>query len=342
MLQTSIFSSIGTSESGKERIGMKIAMVERDSVGRDIDVSRFEKFGEVVYYPHTTAEDAARHIGDADIVICNKLPINAQTLADCPNVKLVCNTATGYDNIDLEYCKKRGITATNVRDYSTASVAQHTFALLFYVLEKLRSYDEYVKSGQYSHCESFSYFGYGFKELEGRTWGIVGMGNIGRKVAKIAEAFGCNVIFYSSSGKSTCTQYRRVDFDTLLTESDFLSLHCPLTDRTRDLMDQEAFSKMKKEAILINVARGPVVNQEALYEALSSGRIAAAGLDVLAKEPMEADNPLAKIKDSDRLIITPHMAWGSVEARDRVVDGVYKNIEAFLKGEKRNVVNIDI
>ncbi|MBO6016333.1 MAG: D-2-hydroxyacid dehydrogenase [Lachnospiraceae bacterium] len=318
---------------------MKIAMVERDSVGRDIDVSCFETFGEVVYYPSTASEDAAGNIADADIVICNKLPINAHTIAACPDIKLVCNTATGYDNIDLEYCNQRGITVTNVRDYSTASVAQHTFALLFYVLEKLRSYDEYVKSGQYMNCASFSYFDYGFTELEGRTWGIVGMGNIGRKVAKIAEAFGCNVIFYSASGNSTCTDYRRVDFDTLLARSDFLSLHCPLTDRTRDLMDREAFSKMKKDAILINVARGPVVNQEALYEALTEGRIAAAGLDVLTKEPMQKDNPLFRLKDSEKLIITPHMAWGSVEARGRVVEGVYKNIEAFLRGEKRNVVN---
>ena len=165
------------------------------------------------------------------------------------------------------------------------------------------------------------------------------MGNIGRKVAKIAEAFGCKVLFYSASGNSTCTDYERVDFDTLLKESDVISLHCPLTDRTRDLIDKDALSKMKKEAVLINVARGPVVNQDALYEALVNGTIAGAGLDVLTKEPMAADNPLAKIKDSGKLIITPHMAWGSVEARQRVVDGVYKNIEAYLNGEKRNVVN---
>ena len=318
---------------------MKIAMVERNSVGLDINVDGYKDFGEVTYYPHSTAEDGAKNIGDADIVISNKLPLNEATLKDCPNVKLICNTATGFDNIDLDYCNKRGIRVTNVKDYSTAAVAQHTFALLFYVLEKLRSYDDYVKSGEYIKSGKFSHFAYKFTELEGRTWGIVGMGNIGRKVAKSAEAFGCRVIFYSASGNSTCTEYERVDFDTLLKESDFLSLHCPLTDRTRDLMDKEAFSKMKKEAILINVARGPVVNQEALYEALTEGIIAGAGLDVLTKEPMTEDNPLAKIQDSNKLIITPHMAWGSVEARQRVVDGVYKNIEAYLNGEKRNVVN---
>ena len=318
---------------------MKLVMVERDSVGLDVNVDGYKDFGEVTYYPHTTLEEGVEHIGDAEVVISNKLPLNETTLKDCPNVKLICNTATGFDNIDLDYCNKRGIRVTNVKDYSTAAVAQHTFALLFYVLEKLRGYDDYVKSGEYTKSGKFSYFGYEFTELEGRTWGIVGMGNIGRKVAKIAEAFGCRVIFYSSSGNSTCTEYERVDFDTLLKESDFLSLHCPLTDRTRDLMNKEAFSKMKKEAILINVARGPVVNQEALYEALSEGMIAGAGLDVLTKEPMTEDNPLAKIKDSHKLLITPHMAWGSVEARQRVVDGVYKNIEAYLNGEKRNVVN---
>lgn len=318
---------------------MKIVMVERNSVGLDVQVDSYKQFGDVTYYPHTTAEEAAKNIGEADVVISNKLQLNETTLKDCPNVKLICNTATGFDNIDLEYCNKRGIRVTNVKDYSTAAVAQHTFALLFYILEKLRSYDDYVKSGEYSDSGKFSYFAYNFTELEGRTWGIVGMGNIGRKVAKIAEAFGCKVLFYSASGNSTCTDYERVDFDTLLKESDVISLHCPLTDRTRDLIDKDALSKMKKEAVLINVARGPVVNQDALYEALVNGTIAGAGLDVLTKEPMAADNPLAKIKDSGKLIITPHMAWGSVEARQRVVDGVYKNIEAYLNGEKRNVVN---
>lgn len=318
---------------------MKIVMVERNSVGTDVDVSCFEQLGEVIYYPKTALENIAEHIGDAEIVISNKLPLNAQTLEKCPSVKLICNTATGYDNIDLSYCDKRGITVTNVSGYSTSSVAQHTFALLFYVLEKLKNYDEYVKSGRYSHSGNFSFFEYGFKELEGMTWGIIGMGNIGKKVARIAEAFGCQVIFYSASGNSTCTDYKRVDFSTLLKESDVISLHCPLTDRTRNLIDKAAFAKMKKEAILINVARGPIVNQEALYEALTSGMIAAAGLDVLTKEPITQDNPLSRIHDSGKLIITPHMAWGSVEARTRVIEGVYKNIEAYLRGEKRNVVN---
>ena len=176
-------------------------------------------------------------------------------------------------------------------------------------------------------------------ELEGKTWGIVGMGNIGRRVAKIATAFGCKVIFYSVTGKSTCQDYPQVDFDTLLAESDFLSLHCPLSDLTRNLIDEKALKKMKKSAVLINVARGKVVDNAALYEALVNGEIAAAGLDVVENEPLEQSNPLSKLKDSNKLIITPHLAWASVEARTRCVQEAHENIAAFLRGECRNVVN---
>ena len=198
-------------------------------------------------------------------------------------------------------------------------------------------YDTYVKSGAYGAQDRFSNFDRAFYELEGKTWGIIGMGNIGRRVAGIARAFGCHVIFYSASGKSTCTEYDRVDLDTLLAQSDILSIHCPLSDRTRNLIDEKALSKMKSSAILINVARGPVVDNTALARALEENVIAAAGLDVLEKEPIQESNPLSKIMDSEKLIITPHMAWGSVEARTRLVDEVCKNIQAFLNGEERNL-----
>ena len=206
--------------------------------------------------------------------------------------------------------------------------------------QKLPYYDEYVKSGAYSAQDRFSNFDRPFYELEGKTWGIVGMGNIGRRAAAIATAFGCKVIFYSITGKSTCTDYPQVDKDTLLKESDFLSLHCPLSDLSRNFIDKEALRKMKKTAVLINVARGPVVNNADLYEALVAGEIQAAGLDVLEKEPLELSNPLSKLKDSNKLIITPHLAWASVEARTRCVQGVYENIKAFMRGENRNVVNL--
>ncbi len=318
---------------------MKLVVLERNSVGTDIDVKCFEKFGEVEYYPNTVAENTAERVADADIVIANKAPMNESTLKDAPNVKLICLFATGFDNVDLAYCKSRGIKVANVVNYSTAMVVQHTFMLALALEEKLAYYDEYVKSGAYANQDRFSNFDRAFGEFEGKTWGIVGMGNIGRRVAHVAQAFGCKVIFYSASGKSTCTEYERVEFDTLLAQSDILSLHCPLSDRTRGLIDKEAFSKMKKSAILVNVARGPVVDTQALYEALTQGQIAAAGLDVLDKEPISKDNPLGKIKDSTKLIITPHMAWASKEARERLVDEVAKNIQAFLDGEERNIVN---
>lgn len=319
---------------------MKIVILERNSVGRDIPLDGIEKLGETVVYPNTTALDVKEKIKDAEIIVANKVPLNEETLKDAPDVKLICEFATGYDNVDLNYCKNRGIKVANIVGYSTDAVAQHTFALCFYVLEKLRHYDDYVKSGTYAAQERFSNFDLPFTELAGKTWGIVGMGNIGKKVAEIAKAFGCRVIFYSASGNSTCTEYDRVDFDTLLQESDFLSLHCPLSEKTRGLINLDALKKMKKSAILINVARGPVVNDADLYTALTENLIAGAGLDVTGTEPMKASNPLSEIMDSGKLIITPHLAWASTEARNRCVSETCKNIEAFLKGENRNIVNL--
>lgn len=318
---------------------MKLVVLERNSAGTDIDVSCFGKFGEVVYYPNTVADNTAERVKDADIIIANKAPLNETTLKDAPNVKLICLLATGYDNVDLAYCRMRGIKVTNVVNYCTSTVAQHTLLLALMLTEKIAFYDEYVKSGTYSAQDRFSNFDRVFCDLEGKTWGIVGMGTIGRRVAGLAQAFGCKVLFYSASGRSTCTDYERVEFDVLLKESDILSLHCPLSDRTRGLLNKEAFAQMKKNAVLINVARGPVVDTQALYDALVNNQIAGAGLDVLEKEPMTKDNPLAQIKDSTKLIITPHMAWASLESRTRLIEEVAKNIEAFLAGENRNVVN---
>ena len=318
---------------------MRIVILERNSVGTDVSVDSISKYGETTVYRNTTAEDVAERVKDAEIIIANKAPLNEATLKNAQKVKLICEFATGYDNVDLAYCKSRGINVANVVNYSTYAVAQHTFALCLYILEKLHHYDAYVKSGEYASQDRFSNFDIPYTELAGKTWGIIGMGNIGRKVAEIAKAFGCHVIFYSVTGKSSCTEYEQVDFDTLLRESDFLSLHCPLSDITRNLINMEALKKMKKTAILINVARGPVVNDEDLYTALTENYILGAGLDVTGTEPMKDSNPLSKIKDSNRLIITPHMAWASIEARERCVSETCKNIEAFLKGENRNIVN---
>ena len=319
---------------------MKIVSLERNSAGTDISMECFQDFGEVIYYGNTTTKEQVKErVKEAEIIIANKSPLNEETLKDAPNVKLICELATGYDNVDLAYCKSRGITVCNVRDYCTGMVAQHTMTLALCLSQKLFHYDDYVKSGAYSAQDRFSNFDVPFYEMEGKTWGIVGMGNIGKKVAQLATAFGCKVIFHSVTGKSTCTDYPQVDKDTLLKESDFLSLHCPLSDLSRGFIDAGALKKMKKAAILINVARGPVVNNADLAEALKNGEILAAGLDVIEGEPLELTNPLSELKDSNQLIITPHLAWASVEARTRCVEGVYKNIQAFLAGAPTNVVN---
>lgn len=319
---------------------VKIVILERNSVGVDTPVDCFEELGEVTCYPNTTtAEEVRERTKDADIIVANKARLNEESLKESPNVKLICEFATGFDNCDLEYCNSRGIKVANVADYCTDMVAQHTFTLMLTLLQKLPHYDEYVKSGAYAAQDRFSNFDESFTELAGKTWGIVGMGHIGKKVAHIATAFGCRVIFHSVTGKSTVTEYEQVDKDTLLKESDFLSLHCPLSDLTRDFIDKEALRKMKKTAVLVNVARGPVVNNADLYEALTDGEIMAAGLDVLEKEPLQLSNPLSKIKDSNKLIITPHLAWASVEARFRCVNEAYLNAKAFLNGEPRNIVN---
>jgi glycerate dehydrogenase len=322
----------------ERRDAMKIAVLEKVSLGNDLDISFFDEFGEVSYYENTVAAEVAGRVEDVNVIIANKVPLNENTIGTAKNLKLICETATGYNNVDLEYCKAKGISVTNVKGYSTPIVAQHTFAMALYLLEKLPVYDTYVKSGEYEKCPIFTCFEPYFTELTGKTWGIIGLGNIGRKVAEIAKVFGCRVIYYSASGNNNSSDFERVDFDTLLSEADILSLHCPLTDRTEKIINADALDKMKKTAILINVARGPVVDEEALYDALVNGKIAAAGLDVLCKEPIAADNPLGKIKDSTKLLITPHMAWGSHEARERCAREVYENIKSFNKGESRNVV----
>ena len=317
---------------------MKIVILEADSLGQDMVFTPFEKLGEVVIYPATTADEMEEKTADADVIVANKVPICEETIGKAKNLKLVCLTATGFNNLDGKYLKKRGIAAYNVAGYSTNGVAQHTFALLFYILEKLNYYDNYVKSGEYARGKCFSHFGQNFFELDGKTWGIIGLGAIGRKVAQIAEAFGCHVICYSASGKKYDTPYEQVSFDEVLLRSDILSVHAPLNAYTENLMTIEAFRKMKTSAIFLNLARGAIVNEPDLYTALTEGSIAGAGLDVLCKEPMDPENPLLKIQDSNKLIITPHIAWAAKETRFRVVEEVIKNIRRFENGDETNRV----
>ena len=317
---------------------MKIVILEAESLGEDMVFTPFHKFGEVVIYPRSTAAEVPQRTQDADVIIANKVPICEETIRDAKNLKLVCVTATGINNLDGDYLKERGIAAYNVAGYSTDGVAQHTFALLFYVLEKLNYYDYYVKSGEYARGSCFSHFSQSFCELAGKTWGIIGLGAIGRRVAEIASVFGCKVICYSASGRKYESPYEQVEFEELLERSDFLSVHAPLNIHTENLMTLEAFRKMKKSAIFINVARGAIVNEQDLYTALTEGEIAGAALDVLVQEPMDPENPLLKIQDSNRLIITPHIAWAAKETRFRVVEEVVKNIERFMNGETKNRV----
>ena len=310
---------------------MKIVFLDAKSIGEDIDLSGYEALGEVVKYDFSTSVEAAERVKDTDVLVINKVPINEQTIGKAEHLKLVCVTATGTNNLDKEYLEKRGIAWRNVAGYSTESVAQHTFAMLFYLLEHLSYYDEYVKSEKYIEDRLFTHFDRKFSQLNKMTWGIIGFGAIGRRVADIAKFFGCRVIYYSTSGKNSQPDYERVDFDTLLAESDIVSVHAPLTPQTENLMDKAAFSKMKSSAIFLNVGRGPIVVEADLADALEQGEIAAAGLDVLCVEPMSRENPLKRIKDSDKLLITPHIAWASVEARTRLMEIILGQIKEFCK-----------
>ena len=309
---------------------MKLVFLDTKTIGEDIDLSAYDALGEVVKYGFSTLEEIPERVKDADVLIVNKIAINEQTIGTAKNLKLVCVTATGTNNLDKEYLKKRGIAWRNVAGYSTESVTQHTFALLFYLLEKIRYYDDYVKDEKYINDTVFTHFAEHFNEVNGKTWGIIGLGTIGRRVADIAKAFGAHVIYYSASGSPAQEGYEQVDFETLLATSDIVSVHAPLNEYTKDLMNRETFAKMKKTAIFLNLGRGPIVVEQDLYEALETGEIAAAGLDVLCEEPMSETNPLAKIKDSKKLIITPHIAWASVEARNRLMQIIAGQIREFL------------
>lgn len=310
---------------------MKIVFLDAKTIGEDMDLSGFDRFGQVVKYSFSSPEEARERLKDADVAILNKVPVNKNTISKANKLKLVCVTATGTDNLDKEYLAERGIAWRNVAGYSTETVAQHTFALLFYLAEKLHYYDDYVKSEKYIGDTLFTHFDNVFHEISGKTWGIIGMGAIGRRVADIARLFGCRVIYYSTSGRNNQTGYERVDFDTLLADADIVSVHAPLNDNTRGLMNRNAFAKMKKSAIFLNLGRGPIVVEEDLAEALNLGEIQAAGLDVLTREPMSPDNPLKNIKDSNRLLITPHIAWASVEARTRLMKIIENQVEEFVR-----------
>lgn len=317
---------------------MKIVFLETDTLGDDVDLRAFDQLGEVMKYPYSVPELNADRVADADIIIVNKVPMNEDTLQKAEHLKLICITGTGTNIVDFNYTNGRNITVANVKGYSTNSVVQHTFALFFYLYEKMSYYDQFVKSGGYIKADIFSHFEMKFHELYGKTWGIIGLGDIGQSVAAVARLFGCKVIYYSTSGNNHNPNYEQKDLDALLKEGDIISIHAPLNERTKDLIGEAELKKMKRNAILLNLGRGPIINEEALATALNDNWIAGAGLDVLTVEPMVESNPLIKIQDSTKLVITPHIAWATVEARQRVTDEVYQNIVSYQSGERRNVV----
>lgn len=318
---------------------LRICILDAKTLGSDADLSGFSKFGEVKVYNTTKPDEVQERIKDQDIVITNKVVLNESNMKTATNLKLICVAATGTNNIDLDYTKAKDIVVTNIAGYSTPSVVQHTFAMLFYLLESLKYYDEYVKSMEYSKNDIFTHLDKPFGELLGKTWGIIGLGTIGASVAAIARAFGCRIVYYSTSGRNDNAEYERVELNKLLKESDIVSIHAPLNDRTKNLIDYECIRSMKKNAILLNLGRGGIVNEVDLAKALDEDLIMGAALDVLEAEPVKPENPLLALKNPDKLIITPHIAWASVEARGRLISELNLNIEAFLKNQIRNRVN---
>lgn len=306
---------------------MKIVFLDKSTVGNVSNISKLEQFGELTCHETTNPEETLQRTKQADIIITNKVVIDKKVMDASPSLKLICIAATGMNNVDLEYAARKGIQVKNVSDYSTFSVTQFTFSMLLSLFNYIPYYNNYVKSGQYEESPIFTHHGREYKELKGKTFGIIGMGTIGQSVAKIAEAFGCTIIYYSTSRKNIDQPYKNVSLETLLKDSDIVSIHAPLNDATFNLINMKRLKLMKSDAILINVGRGNIVNEKDLAYALDHSIIAAAGLDVLSNEPIKSDNPLLKIKNKERLLVTPHIAWASIEARELLMDRVYENIK---------------
>jgi len=309
---------------------MKIVFLDKSTVGKVSNLELLKEFGEVIYYEVTNADQTIERSADADIIITNKVVIDQKVMDANPGIKLICIAATGMNNIDLDYAAKKGIVVRNVSGYSTFSVTQSTFAMLFSLLNSIHYYDNYVKSGSYSKSPIFTNHGREFAEIKGKTFGIIGLGVIGQSVAKIADAFGCKVTYYSTSGKNTSQSYPCLGLDELLFKSDIISIHAPLNEQTNNLIDLNKLKIMKSTAVLINAGRGNIVNERDLAHAIDHELIAGAALDVFGKEPIQADNPLLKVKKKENLILVPHIAWASKESRETLIKGIHQNIVEFL------------
>lgn len=316
----------------------KIVILDGKTLG-DISLEKLSEIGEVRYYDTTDISEVKERVREANIVLTNKVVLNRENLSEANNLEFIAEVATGFNNIDIEYAKEKGIGVANVAGYSTNAVVQHTFAATLALLDEVAYYDNYVKSGEYSKSGLFTCLDRSYYEIEGKTWGIIGLGNIGKKVAKIAEAFGAKVVYYSTTGINSNNDFSRVSFDDLLSKSDIISIHAPLNENTLGLINYEALCKMKNSAVLVNMGRGPIVVEEDLARAIDEDRIRGAALDVFEVEPIKINSPLLTMKNKDRIILSPHIAWASVEARERLFNEVVENITAFYNGEIRNRVD---
>lgn len=318
---------------------MKICVLDGKTMGEGFDYSRFEELGELTVFDETENSQVKERIKGYDIVIINKVVIDRESIEANDSLKMIALLSTGTNVVDLKAAKERRIAVCNVAGYSTVSVVQHTFALLLELWEKISLYDEFIKSGEYTKSGMFTSYLKQFNEISGKVWGIIGFGTIGRAVAKVAEAFGARVIFYSISGKEAQEGFESVSFNELLEKSDIISIHCALSDETKNLISEKEFKLMKKDSVIINVGRGSIINENDLAKAIDNGEIGGACLDVFENEPIKENNSLLNIKNRDKIVFTPHIAWASIEARGRLIDEVYKNINAFLCGENRNRVD---
>ena len=314
---------------------MKIVITDAQTVFDDIvNTSPLYELGEVEEFGLLKYEDVAEAVKDADIILCNKTLLNAESLRLAENLKYIGLFATGYNNIDIDYCREKGIAVCNAGSYSTNAVAQHTFALILEHFNNTSSDKKYVADGRWKRSKTFSPFVYPLNELAGKTLGIVGLGSIGTAVARIANAFEMNVIAYNRSPRNI-EGVKQVDFETLLKESDIVTVHCPLNDESENMFDRYAFDKMKSSALFVNTARGGVMNEQDLFDALNNGVIGGACIDTLTVEPMVED---CILMEAPNCIITPHIAWAPVETRQRLIDIVVENIKSFYRGERLNRV----
>ncbi len=316
---------------------MKIVFLDSLALGEGLDLDSFRELGEVEIYGSSTNEEIIERVADCDVAITNKLKLNKSNLDGAKNLKLICVTATGFDNIDVAYAKERGIGVCNVVGYSTTNVAQITAGFVLQLINRSTEYQRSVSSGYYSECGVANILSPIYREIDGLKWGIVGFGNIGRRVAGIAEALGCSVLV---NKREAVNDYECVDIETICRECDIITIHTPLNDGTRGFINAEKIAMMKDGVILVNVARGAVTDEQAVADAIKSGKIGGFGCDVYSIEPFGKNHPFYEIKDRENVLLTPHMAWGSLDARVRLLNDVKGNIISFFNGEIKNRVDL--